>query len=111
MISSSLVGPGFSPSTIEVEPANFLVKVPPNFSTVCSKVAWSKVRRGPVSAMISPTSEPGVPSGTDFFLLLVLVAVSPVELFSVFAALVLDLAFALAPPLAVSAGSASLTLR
>jgi hypothetical protein len=52
-----------------------------------------------------------VPSGTDFFLLLVLVAVSPVELFSVFAALVLGLAFALAPPLALSAGSASLTLR
>jgi hypothetical protein len=61
--------------------------------------------------MISPTSEPGVPSGTDFFLLFVLVVVSPVEAFSVFAALVLGLAFALASPLALSAGSPSLAMR
>ena len=52
-----------------------------------------------------------MPSGTAFFLLLVLVAVSPVELFSVFAALVLGLAFALASPLALSADSPSLMMR
>jgi hypothetical protein len=61
--------------------------------------------------MTSPTSEPGVPSGTDFFLLLVLVAVSPVESLLVFVALGLGLAFALASPLVISLVSPSLTMR
>ena len=50
----------------------------------------------PLVAMFMPTSEPGVPSGMDLFLLLVLVAVSPVE--SAFVDLDFGLAFVLASP-------------
>jgi hypothetical protein len=53
-----------------------------------------------VVAMFKPTSEPGSPSGTDFFLL-TLVAVSPVESFSAFVDLALGLAFAVTSPSAL----------
>jgi len=69
------------------------------------------VRRVPQLAMVRPSSEPGLPSGTAFFLLLVLVAVSAVEFLLVFAALDLGFAFALAPPLVFSVGAPSLVMR